>query len=286
MIAAGGLTLRIGDAILCDMSGNHNSKPSVLIADDDPVSLHFLAAALRQFGCEVTEAVNGRSACAAARVHRFDLMLLDRRMPDLGGTALLAAMRLLGVGTPAVATSAEVDADTALGLSSAGFVAVVAKPVMLQQLRRTLDPHLHLAIEPASANSAPAALLDDVTAMAAVGGDRTAVHALRTLLVEEIAMLCAQLAGFKPADDPNLLREHLHRLRASCGFCGATGLAEAAVKLDTALRDQVNVQTALGEFLQLCRTTHTFLRSQSAAAAVEARTSPSMPQARNAVPSR
>lgn len=82
------------------------------------------------------------------------------------------------------------------------------------------------------------------------------------------------------------MRERLHRLRASCGFCGAAALAEAATRLDRGLRDDPeNVQAMLSDFLNTCRHTQDAL-SQASALLGDARTSPSIPQARKPTPSR
>lgn len=263
--------------------------PHVLIADDDPVSLRFLAVALVQLGCEVVTVANGTGALAAAQAHRFDLLLLDRRMPDLGGAELLAAMRACGIATPAVATSAEMDLTIAAQLRSAGFVSIIEKPATLAQLQHAVSPHLHFYAKPATAASATAtaALLDDGPALTAIGGDAAALHLLRGLLAQELAILSTELSQFDRCADPAALRERLHRLRASCGFCGAAALAEAAGRLDRSLRDNLaSAPPIFGDFLDLCRATQAALADQESAAAAGARTSPSIPQARKPAPSR
>lgn len=212
-------------------------------------------------------------------------------MPDLGGAELLAALRAQGNATPAVATSAEVDAEIIAQLSHAGFVDIVEKPVTLAQLQHVVSPHLHFSAKRQTATAAftPAAnlLLDDVTALAAIGGDTTALQALRGLLAQEIAALSAQLTQIDLLTGTAALRDHLHRLRASCGFCGATALAEAAARLDQSLRDRADdVSGVLASFLDRCEATQAALRAQVSATADGARTSPSMPQARKPAPSR
>jgi CheY-like chemotaxis protein len=273
------------------VTSDHTHRPRVLIADDDPISLRFLAAAIAELGCESIAVADGRSALAAVQVHQFDLLLLDRRMPDLGGAELLAALRAQDNATPAVATSAEVDAEIIAQLRHAGFVDIVEKPVTLAQLQHIVGLHLHFSARPETAAVAfkPAAnlLLDDVTALAAIGGDATALGALRGLLAQEIATLSARLAQFDLLTGAAALRDHLHRLRASCGFCGAMALAEAAARLDQCLRDRADgAPGVLADFLDHCQATQVALRAQVPAAAGGARTSPSMPQARKPAPSR
>ncbi len=216
--------------------------PSVLVADDDPVSLAFLTDALRRLGCAPTAAAGGAEALREASSASFDLLLLDCRMPDLGGAALLAALREHGVAAPAMATSAELDPATNARLLDRGFVAVLEKPLTFAELERALRPYLPSsggADAPMATPPTPA-LLDDASALAALGGSRDALRGLRQLLAGELRTLREQLDGDAARREPHQLGERLHRLRASCGFCGANALAAAAAALQRALEANVD----------------------------------------------
>ena len=261
----------------------------VLIADDDPVSLRFLAAAVSELGGDVVAVADGTAALTAAQSQSFDLMLLDRRMPGLGGAELLLALRDRGIATPAIATSAEIDTAIAVQLHSAGFVDIIEKPATLATLERVLGPHLHFSARPHAVAmlEATTPLLDEGAALSAIGGDASALHALRGLLAQELIEVLTQSVSVNPLTHSVVWRERLHRLRASCGFCGAAAMAEAAMRLDRGLRDDPgNAQTILRDFLHLCHTTLSVLRDQGASATDGARTSPSIPQARKPAPSR
>src|SRR5262245_41159553 len=97
------------------------TQPRILVADDDTVSQGFLAPALGEFGCAVTAVASGDATLDACAAAPFDLLLLDRRMPDCGGAALLLALRQRGIQTRAIATSAELTAATRLELQAAGY---------------------------------------------------------------------------------------------------------------------------------------------------------------------
>jgi len=197
----------------------------VLIVDDDPISLRFLEAALHQLGCESVLAAGSTSALAAAAANRFDLLLLDRNLPDGSGSGLLALLRQRGIASPAIATSAEISASAEAQLSAAGFAACVEKPVTLTRLQEVLRPWL--------GSSVPAAL-DDHGALVAIGGDRAALQALRGMLAQELSDLQADMHANAIQTLP--LLDRLHRLRASCGFCGTPQLAEATIALEQVLR--------------------------------------------------
>ena len=247
--------------------------PRVLIADDDPVSLHFLATAVAGLGCSVVVAANADEAETALGWASFELLLLDRRMPGRGGAELLAGLRARGIAVPALATTAEVTPAIAAELRAAGFAGVIAKPVTLAELSRALAPYLDKSR--LDAPSAPAdaptpsrgaanglALLEDDSALLAVGSDAQALRALRRLFAQELSELETRWS----ADAHAVEQERLHRLRASCGFCGARALGDAALRLEQALRSHAgDTRAPLDDFLMLCRRTRAALDSALAA---------------------
>jgi CheY-like chemotaxis protein/HPt (histidine-containing phosphotransfer) domain-containing protein len=228
------------------MSGT-NLTPRVLIVDDDPVSLRFLEAAVAQCDCIVTTAASGNAALAAHG--DFDLLLIDRRLPDIDGVELLRALRERGIAAPAIATSAEIDTALAAQLRATGFVDLLEKPASVRHIIEIVVRHL---------SKAAPVLLDDVAALDSIGGDAHALHALRSLLARELEELERDLTHGDLARNTAKLGERLHRLRASCGFCGAPILAAAAARLAGELR--VDTMPPLDEFLRTCRETAQALR--------------------------
>lgn len=227
-----------------------DAGPHVLIVDDDPISLRFLEAAVMQSGCITATAADGAAALAANGV--FDLLLIDRRLPDVGGMDLLRALRECGVTAPAIATSAEIDAALAAQLRAAGFVDVLEKPASVRSIIEIVVRNLP--------NTAPI-LLDDIAALDSVGGDANALRALRGLLARELVELDRDLTQGDLATDTAMLGERLHRLRASCGFCGASALAERAANLQAALRAGNRFTNEQREaFVGVCRETAMALR--------------------------
>jgi CheY-like chemotaxis protein len=179
-------------------------------------------------------------------------LLIDRHLPDMSGETLLQALRDAGCTTPAVATSADVDDDVRARMLDAAFDDVIAKPISVEQLRGVIGRFLELP-------SAP--LLNDAEALAAIGGSRDSLAALRGLLANELDELCTSCADIDALDRPTLAGR-LHRLRASCGFCGATALAHVAATTQTALNDGALVDWPA--FLALCAATATALREPPA----------------------
>jgi len=239
---------------------NKDRPPRIVVADDDAVSLQFFIAALRGLGCTVTAAASGGEALAACAQSAPDLLLLDRRMPDLGGAPLLHELRRSGCMAPAIATSAELDAAVRADLAAAGYVDAVTKPISVARLAALLDsrfpqwsrPGSNVGSDATAAQSAQSALLEDGPALATVGGDEHTLRALRGLFANELETMLPCIATM-PANE---LADWLHRLRASCRYCGATRLGDAAGKLELGIKAHGPHDDAqLAVFLTACTAT-------------------------------
>ncbi len=118
----------------------------ILLVDDDPVLLEFLAEQLElheEF--RTTQVANANDALAAAKSDHFDLALLDVGLPDMDGREVCKLLRRGGFKSPILMlTGSDSDADTILGLES-GANDYVTKPfrlgVLLARIRAQLRQH-------------------------------------------------------------------------------------------------------------------------------------------------
>lgn len=207
-------------------SGRSTHSPRglrVLVADDDPASRLFFAEGLRRLGADPLACADGIAALDCARREAFDVLLLDCRMPGAGAVQVLAGLRrdgALSANVYAVATSAELSSADRLQLLAVGFDHVLAKPCAIGDLQRVLA-----LAEPGRAR----ALLDDDAALRS-SGDLATMRALRGLLRTELAGIHRELEDLRV--DRTQFAERLHRLRSSCGFCGAPTLGAEAARLE------------------------------------------------------
>lgn len=112
---------------------------TVLIVDDDPVSLRFLTAAVEGLGAQVRVRAFARAAdlLEAARAERPDLILSDIQMPELDGFELIEACRAAGhvPPVPIIAVTASADRDVRRRALQTGAVDFLTKPLDVQEVR-------------------------------------------------------------------------------------------------------------------------------------------------------
>lgn len=111
------------------------TDPHVLVVDDEPAVADGQAERLAEH-YRVETAYGGRAALETIRSSEFDVVLLDRRMPNLDGDAVLERIRELP-DPPRVAmvTGVEPDVDV-VGMP---FDDYVVKPANTTELRETVE---------------------------------------------------------------------------------------------------------------------------------------------------
>ena len=110
----------------------------VLLAEDNPVNALLAKTLLRREGCSVETAASGEEAVASMARARYDLVLMDMRMPGMDGLAATRAVRATGDQTPIVALTANAFAEDRRACLEAGMNDHLAKPIDIDLLRASL----------------------------------------------------------------------------------------------------------------------------------------------------
>jgi len=114
----------------------------ILVVDDNATNRMVAQALCEMFDCTCESATDGVEAVEAARGGRFDLILMDIKMPNMDGVAATRAIRALPgpvSGVPIIALTANADPDDAEGYLAAGMTGVVEKPMKPEHLLAALQ---------------------------------------------------------------------------------------------------------------------------------------------------
>jgi len=117
----------------------------VLVVDDNATNRVVAQALCEMFECTCEAAEDGAEAVEAARAGRFDLILMDIKMPRMDGVTAARAIRQLpgeAGEVPIVALTANADPDDAAGYLAAGMDGVVEKPMKPEHLLAVLQQAL------------------------------------------------------------------------------------------------------------------------------------------------
>ncbi|MDR0363210.1 MAG: response regulator [Planctomycetota bacterium] len=109
-------------------------RPRALVVDDDPDVRNLLRALLEYEQFEVVEAVTGEEAMDVVQSRRFDLFILDLRLPKRHGAEIAYYLRRHGVHRYIVAIGASLDEWHECDLYDCGFTHLLKKPFPLDRM--------------------------------------------------------------------------------------------------------------------------------------------------------
>lgn len=120
------------------------SDKSILVTDDSAIMRMFLVMNMRRMlRVNITEAVNGQDALAKLMQGKYDLLLTDMNMPEMGGAELVRAVRnglKSDIPIVIITTKGEVkDRDLGMSLGANGYL---TKPVDVKELIKTILKYL------------------------------------------------------------------------------------------------------------------------------------------------
>ena len=117
------------------------SKPRVLIVDDEKTVRRFLRAALVSHDYSVSEAVNGKEALELAVSAHPDVIILDLGLPDMDGTDVTRLVRKRST-VPIIILSVREDESDKIAALDAGADDYLTKPFdageMLARIRAVM----------------------------------------------------------------------------------------------------------------------------------------------------
>jgi CheY-like chemotaxis protein len=120
----------------------------ILVVDDNATNRMVAETLCEMFDCTSESATDGVEAVEAARTGRFDLILMDIKMPRMDGVSATREIRAISgpVGrVPIIALTANADPEDAAGYLKAGMNGVVEKPMKPETLLRALQENLAAA---------------------------------------------------------------------------------------------------------------------------------------------
>jgi CheY-like chemotaxis protein len=122
----------------------------ILIVDDEKAIVMILEVYLARNGFKVVTASGGREAIDILKANDdIDLMILDKRMPEVSGIDVLRAVRAMGKDIPILLFSGElnIDREKQEELLNMGFSSesIINKPVELSVILGAVKRKLNIA---------------------------------------------------------------------------------------------------------------------------------------------
>jgi YesN/AraC family two-component response regulator len=180
--------------------GRLSNKPTVLVIDDDVSTLTTFAEMLRLDGFNVCIAATGQCGLQLLEQQPFDLAVVDIRLPDLDGVALLRTVRAAGILVPFVFVTGFGTISSAVEAIQLGARNYFEKPLVGEEFLRSVRSSL----------VAPTSCERSATEAAALPASEPRVAQALSLIEQRFAD--PALSGRSLASELGMSTEHLCRL--------------------------------------------------------------------------
>jgi two-component system, sensor histidine kinase and response regulator len=201
----------------------------ILLAEDNIVNQRVAVGLLTRRGHTVEVAKNGREAVEMLARERFDLVLMDVQMPEMGGLDATAAIRdretSEGGHTRIIAMTAHAMTGDRERCIAAGMDGYLSKPITPALLFEVVE-------QGSEGVAGRSAVFDSAELVDRVGGDRELIAELVRRFLEDCPARLAAIASAIEHGDAESVRSAAHALKGAAATVAVTAVFEAAQMLE------------------------------------------------------
>ena len=223
-------------------------KLRILVAEDNPVNQDLAMHLLQRRGHSVILAENGRQALSAVERHKFDLVLMDVQMPEMGGFEATQAIRekekSTGGHLPIIAMTAHAMQGDRQKCLDAGMDGYLTKPLDPKSFLRTVEESVTVTVPAAGAKAAEgdsgresgdeigAGQLDAKALLERFSGNKKLLRTIVGTFREDCPKMMARIRTALTAHDAAALADASHALKGSVGNFGHSPALETARQME------------------------------------------------------
>jgi two-component system sensor histidine kinase RpfC len=253
----------------------------ILVADDNAVNQRVIVRILERAGHKVRVVSDGEQALDALENERFDAVIMDLNMPELGGLDAARAYRFMDPGAsqvPIIILSADVTLEAMKECEDAGIDAFLPKPI---EARRLLDTIASLVARRSSdsalgkndAGEGPAVINPSaLVELELIGSGNTFMPELINGFVQDGEALLRQMETAVAAGQWETLRDLVHAMKGSAVTLGADQLCGTCAGINSQTASELKtsgprvLKAVREQFQKTCASLLEYLKkSQSAA---------------------
>lgn len=249
----GGLHLT-GSDTPAQAAPRHNLE--ILVAEDNPINRLVLGRMLKQAGHHYQQVEDGQELLDALETRRYDLVIVDMQMPNLGGLDAFKIFRFAHPDntTPFIILTANATIESRKQCEEAGIKWFLTKPVSAQRLHQTIQSAVAdqppapapPAADSPSGNTAkdPVLDLDTIRELCQLAPDRAFLERLLDKLQQDGEQLLDDMSQAVTANDPTLFSAYAHALKGSAANLGLSRLQTQALSAERLPRDTLGERGA------------------------------------------
>lgn len=122
------------DMLVRPERGSINSRPRILVVDDEASIRDLLAKTLALADYDVDVAPDGRTALERMRVQSYDLLISDLKMPGIDGLSVIREAKRYNAGLPVIIITGYSTESAAIEAVNLGVSGYLTKPFRVPQV--------------------------------------------------------------------------------------------------------------------------------------------------------
>lgn len=226
------------------LSDQARSKIEILIAEDYSMNQKVIIQMLKRLGYHGDIANNGKEALSLLQSKHYDLIFMDCQMPEMDGFTATHEIRKIEQDNkqphiPIIAMTANALKGDREKCLAAGMDDYISKPIKLKEIEEMITRW----------SSPPNYKTIDRERLGQIfGDDSDEIESFIATFVAETDTLLNQINESEKSHDIDEMRKLVHRLKGSCGNCGADEMYHLSIALEEKLSEPDWVQ--IGEMIQ------------------------------------
>lgn len=223
----------------------------ILAVDDNMINLQVIVGLLQPHKIKIDTADGGRECLRMVKKHKYDLILMDHVMPEMGGIETLRAIRSMDgeqyKNVPVVAVTATAMNGIREMFEAAGFQAYIPKPIDIKQLEEVVlrfvaaDKIMYGTVE--AEDDAESAIyipgVDTNVGLAQCGGNRKNYLSLLQIVVTDGRKKLELLERCRESENYETYRIEAHALKSVAASIGAAELSRIALEQENACKENL-----------------------------------------------
>jgi signal transduction histidine kinase/FixJ family two-component response regulator len=219
---------------------------SILVVEDNYLNRMVVQNSLQYYNCKVTEAENGAEAIEILKNKKFDLILMDIQMPEMGGIEATEIIRKsLNISTPIVALTANAFKSEIIKCKNAGMDDYVSKPfdedvliatIAKHTTNRKTDIYQAILVETSEKNC-----LYNLNSLHNLGrGDKKFIDKMLIIFIEQTTDVIAKISEAIFAADFMEVSRLIHKIKPSVESLGIISIMSEIILLEKMAKIAIN----------------------------------------------
>ncbi|HSW70240.1 MAG TPA: response regulator [Gammaproteobacteria bacterium] len=244
----------INSEIKLQLDGKH-----ILCVDDNVLNVNLVKALFESTNAIITIAHDGLEALQLTETQKFDLILMDLRMPKMDGIEALKQIRIVSNcnhNTPVIALSAHIAEHEYQNLIAIGFNDYLTKPVIKNTLfmivkKWILSFSIQTETLSESTSQSEYTAIDWELGLKLAGNKRELAKEMLNVLAKTLAQEVKSIRDAYEEKNYDELHQQLHRLHGAVCYCGTPQLKKIISSLEDMLKkSQTDALSGLLEELE------------------------------------